>query len=545
MKRQNKDKTSPPDLTGHSIGTGPIRTQRPVYVDLLPPCNHACPAGENIQAWLALAQDKKFEEAWQVIMQDNPMPAIMGRVCYHPCEDGCNRTAIDSPVSIHAIERFLGDEAIHKNWKVRFEKKPDGKRVLIIGAGPSGLSAAYHLTRMGHSVEIHEAGPIAGGMMHFGIPAYRLPRHILDHEIQRITAMGVKIVLNHKVEDVLSEKKTGGFDAVFIAVGAHLSKKIDIPSNDAVKIFDAITFLKQVEQGEKPKIGRRVAIYGGGNTAMDVARTAKRMGASEAMVIYRRDKEHMSAHEFEAEEALEEGVKINWLRTIKTMDENTFTVEIMQLVDGKPIPTGQFETLEADTLILAVGQDTDTTFLKRIKGIEFKQDGTVIVNSEMMTGYEGIFAGGDMIPSERSVTVAIGHGKKAARNIDAFLRRTPYLKAPKHPIVGPEKLHLWYKTNAPQKEQASLDAQKRLEGFDEIKAGLSEEEVLFESQRCLSCGNCFECDGCYAACPEEAIIKLGPGKRYEYNFDRCTGCAICYEQCPCHAIEMIPEPKKI
>ena len=545
MKHQNKDKTSPPDLTSHSIGTGPIRTQRPVYVDLLPPCNHACPAGENIQAWLALAQDKKFEEAWQVIMQDNPMPAIMGRVCYHPCEDGCNRTAIDSPVSIHAIERFLGDEAIHKNWKVTFEKKPDGKRVLIIGAGPSGLSAAYHLTRMGHSVEIHEAGPIAGGMMHFGIPAYRLPRHILDHEIQRITAMGVKIVLNHKVEDVLSEKKTGGFDAVFIAVGAHLSKKIDIPSNDAVKIFDAITFLKQVEQGKKPKIGRRVAIYGGGNTAMDVARTAKRMGASEAMVIYRRDKEHMSAHEFEAEEALEEGVKINWLRTIKTMDENTFTVEIMKLVDGKPIPTGQFEKLEADTLILAVGQDTDTAFLKRIKGIEFKQDGTVIVNSEMMTGYQGIFAGGDMIPSERSVTVAIGHGKKAARNIDAFLRRTPYLKAPKHPIVGPEKLHLWYKTNAPQKEQTSLDTQKRMEGFDEIKAGLSEEEVLFESQRCLSCGNCFECDGCYAACPEEAIIKLGPGKRYEYNFDRCTGCAICYEQCPCHAIEMIPEPKKI
>jgi len=545
MKHQNKDKTSPPDLTSHSIGTGPIRTQRPVYVDLLPPCNHACPAGENIQAWLALAQDKKFEEAWQVIMQDNPMPAIMGRVCYHPCEDGCNRTAIDSPVSIHAIERFLGDEAIHKNWKVTFEKKPDGKRVLIIGAGPSGLSAAYHLTRMGHRVEIYEAGPIAGGMMHFGIPAYRLPRHILDHEIQRITAMGVKIVLNHKVEDVLSEKKTGGFDAVFIAVGAHLSKKIDIPSNDAVKIFDAITFLKQVEQGKKPKIGRRVAIYGGGNTAMDVARTAKRMGASEAMVIYRRDKEHMSAHEFEAEEALEEGVKINWLRTIKTMDENTFTVEIMKLVDGKPIPTGQFEKLEADTLILAVGQDTDTAFLKRIKGIEFKQDGTVIVNSEMMTGYQGIFAGGDMIPSERSVTVAIGHGKKAARNIDAFLRRTPYLKAPKHPIVGPEKLHLWYKTNAPQKEQTSLDTQKRMEGFDEIKAGLSEEEVLFESQRCLSCGNCFECDGCYAACPEEAIIKLGPGKRYEYNFDRCTGCAICYEQCPCHAIEMIPEPKKI
>tara|TARA_R110000868_G_scaffold83058_5_gene234709 strand:+ start:8472 stop:10115 length:1644 start_codon:yes stop_codon:yes gene_type:complete len=543
MKHRNKDKTTPPDLMGHDMGVGPIRKQRPEYVDLLPPCNHACPAGENIQAWLALAQGGKFEEAWQVIMQDNPMPAVMGRVCYHPCEDGCNRTFIDSPVSIHAIERFLGDEAIKHNWKVKYDKNLEGKRVLIVGAGPSGLSAAYHLTRMGHTVEIHEAGPVAGGMMHFGIPAYRLPRNVLDQEIARITEMGIKIVLNHKVENVLSEKKKGDFDAIFIAVGAHLSKKIDIPGNDAGKILDAITYLKQVEQGEKPKIGRRVAVYGGGNTAMDVARTAKRMGASEAMIIYRRDKEHMAAHEFEAEEALEEGVKINWLRTIKTMEEGTFTVEVMRLEDGKPIPTGQFETLEADTLILAVGQDTDTSFLKNIPGIEFSDDGTVIVNSDMMTGHEGIFAGGDMVPSERSVTVAIGHGKKAARYIDGFLRKTPYHKPPKHPIVGHELLQLWYKTNAPQKEQAMLAAEKRVGGFDEIKGGLSEDEALFESQRCLSCGNCFECDGCYGACPEDAIIKLGPGNGYEYDFDRCTGCAICYEQCPCHAIEMIPEPK--
>ncbi|WP_339675518.1 NAD(P)-binding protein [Cyclobacterium marinum] len=545
MERKYKDLTSPADLKSHDTGTGPDRQQRPDYVDLLPPCNHACPAGENIQAWLALAQDKKFEEAWQVIIEDNPMPAVMGRACYHPCEDGCNRTFIDSPVSIHAIERFLGDEAIRKNWKVEFDKKPGGKRVLVVGAGPSGLSTAYHLTRLGHSVEIHEAGPIAGGMMHFGIPAYRLPRSILDHEVERILAMGVKIVLDHKVENVLKEKKAGGFDAVFIAVGAHLSKKIDIPGMDTGKFLDAIAFLKQVEEGEKPKIGRRVAIYGGGNTAMDAARTAKRMGATEATIIYRRDQKHMPAHEFEAEEALEEGVKINWLRTIKAMDEEAFTVEVMRLEEGRPVPTGQFETLEADTLILAVGQDTDTGFLKNVPGIGFNKDGTVIVGPDMMTGHEGIFAGGDMVPSQRSVTVAIGHGKKAARHIDGFLRSASYNKPPKHPIVGHERLQLWYNTTAPQKEQASLSVQKRIESFDEIKAGLSEEEALFESQRCLSCGNCFECDGCYAACPEDAIIKLGAGNRYEYDFDRCTGCAICYEQCPCHAIEMIPEPKNL
>lgn len=543
MKRQIKDITSPPDLKSHSVGTGPTRQQRPVYVDLLPPCNNACPAGENIQAWLALAQAGKFEEAWQVIIQDNPMPAVMGRVCYHPCEAGCNRTFIDSPVSIHAIERFLGDEAIRNNWKVKLEKQSGGKRVLIVGAGPSGLSAAYHLTRMGHTVEIHEAGLVAGGMMHFGIPAYRLPRDILDKEVQRIETMGVKIILNHKVENVLEEKKEGSFDAVFIAVGPHLSKKIDIPGRDAGKMLDAISFLKQVEQGGKPKIGRKVAVYGGGNTAMDAARTAKRLGADEAIVIYRLDRKHMAAHQFEAEEALEEGVKINWLRTIKAMDEDTFTVEVMRLEDGRPVPTGQFETLEADTLILAVGQDTDTGFLRNVPGIEFNEDGTVIVGRDMMTGCEGIFAGGDMVPSERSVTVAIGHGKNAARYIDGFLWAKSYIKPPKHPVVGHERLHLWYKTHAPQREQAELPAEKRIEGFDEIKAGLSEEEALFESQRCLSCGNCFECDGCYGACPEDAIIKLGPGNGYRYDFDRCTGCAVCYEQCPCHAIEMIPEPE--
>lgn len=534
--------TSPPDLKSHSVGAGPTRQQRPIYVDLLPPCNNACPAGENIQAWLALAQAGRFEEAWQVIMQDNPMPAVMGRVCYHPCEDGCNRTFVDSPVSIHAVERFLGDQAIEKNWKIAYDKKPGGKRVLIVGAGPSGLSAAYHLNRLGHAVEIREAGPVAGGMMHFGIPAYRLPRNVLDFEVERIRAMGVKITCNHKVNDVLEEKKSGDFDAVFIAVGAHLSKKIDIPSRDAGKLLDAITFLKQVEQGEIPKIGRRVAVYGGGNTAMDAARTAKRLGADEALIIYRRDRQHMPAHKFEADEALEEGVKINWLRTIKAIDKDTFTVEVMRIENGHPTPTGQFETLKADALILAVGQNADTGFLKKAPGIEFNDDGTIIVGPDMMTGSEGIFAGGDMVPGRRNVTVAIGHGKKAARYIDGFLRGTPYEKPPKHPVVGHTRLHLWYKTHAPQTEQAELPPERRVVSFDEIKAGLTQKEAVFESQRCLSCGNCFECDGCFAACPEEAIIKLGPGNRYRYDYERCTGCAVCYEQCPCHAIEMIPEP---
>jgi len=534
------DITSPPDLASHSEGTGSVRKQHPVYVDLLPPCNHACPAGENIQAWLWLAQAGKYEEAWRVIMEDNPLPAVTGRVCYHPCETGCNRTHIDSAVSIHAVERFLGDKALRKGWLPQAIQPSSGKRVLIVGAGPSGLTAAYHLARMGHYAEIHEAGPVTGGMMHFGIPAYRLPRRELILETERIKKMGVSIVLDHKVEDIWKEKQQGNFDAVFIAIGAHLSRKIDIPGRDAGTILDAVSFLKQVDAGAAPKLGRRVAIYGGGNTAMDAARTAKRLGASEAMIIYRRDRAHMAAHDFEAKEALEEGVKINWLRTIKEIDGENFTVEVMRIENGKPVPTGQFEKIEADCLILALGQEADTSFLKALPGIEFKPDGSVVVGGDMMTGCDGIFAGGDMVPSERTVTVAIGHGKKAAHNIDGYLRKQQYQRPAKNPVVGYDRLHRWYKTLAPQAEQAELTVEERAYGFEEVRFGLLEDEALFEAQRCLSCGNCFECDGCFGACPQDAIIKLGAGKRYEFNYDKCTGCAVCYEQCPCHAIEMVP-----
>jgi NADPH-dependent glutamate synthase beta subunit-like oxidoreductase len=530
------------DLTRH-LGAGPARSSRPVYVDLLPPCNVACPAGEDIQAWLALAQAGKFRAAWEALVRDNPMPAVHGRVCYHPCETSCNRKELDSAVGIHAVERFLGDLATREAWPLPIEATPSGKRILVIGAGPSGLSAAYHLTRLGHQVEIHEAGPLPGGMLHFGIPAYRLPREDLMKEIRRIENAGIAIVLNHKVEDVLAEQEAGRFDAVFVAIGAHLSKHVDIPARDAVKVLDAVSMLRDLETGNAPLLGRRVVIYGGGNTAMDAARTARRLGAEDAMIVYRRDRAHMPAHAFEADEALAEGVRIKWLTTISSIDGSALTVEKMRIDEnGRAQPTGEFETLQADAVVLALGQDADSGFLRKIPEIAHQPDGTVIVGPDMMTGRPGVFAGGDMVPAERSVTVATGHGKKAARHIDAWLRDTTYSRPEKHPAIDFAGLHLPIYSDALRSTEPELPVEARGSGFDEVVSALAEMEALHEARRCLSCGNCFECDQCYAACPEDAIEKLGPGRRYRFDYALCTGCAVCFDTCPCHAIEMVPEP---
>ncbi|MCP4750041.1 MAG: NAD(P)-binding protein, partial [Proteobacteria bacterium] len=479
MTTSTVDLTKAPDLVGHARGTGALRTRQPVYVDLLPPCNNTCPAGENIQAWLDRAQAGRFEEAWQILMRDNPLPAIHGRVCYHPCEDACNREFVDNSVSIHAVERFLGDMALAEGWKVKYDSEPGGKRVLVIGGGPSGLSAAYHLTLLGHKVEIHEAGHILGGMMHFGIPAYRLPRKELEGEIQRIVEMGVEVVFNHRIEDVMADKECGNFDAVFVAIGAHIGRKVEIPEyGETGKVLDAVSFLHDVEMDEVPPLGKRVAVYGGGNTAMDAARTAKRMGADEVYIVYRRTREQMPAHDFEADEAMAEGVVIKWLRTIKEIDRTTIKLEVMALNDeGKPQPTGEFEDLRIDAVIMAIGQDTDSSFLQKVPDIESNFDGTVVVNSEMMTSHEGIFAGGDMVPSQRTVTVAVGHGKRAARFIDGYLRDRPFDKPPTSPVVGYERLHVWYKTDAPKSEQEELPVEQRKSSFDEILKGLSEKEA--------------------------------------------------------------------
>jgi NADPH-dependent glutamate synthase beta subunit-like oxidoreductase len=426
--------------------------------------------------------------------------------------------------------------------------------VLVVGAGPSGLSAAYHLTRLGHKVTVKDAGSEPGGMMRYGIPKYRLPRDVLDAEINRVVDLGVTIELNTKVTDLLAEltkaagghavkregEAGGGFDAAFVAAGAHIGKRAYIPAGDSARIMDAVSMLHSVEDGEPPMLGRRVAVYGGGNTAMDAARTARRLGAAEAVVVYRRTRDRMPAHDIEVEEALEEGITMRWLSTVARADADHLVIEKMRLDDtGFPQPTGEFEELAADCLVLALGQDADLAVLDGVPDVTFS-NGTVDVGPDLMTGHPGIFAGGDMVPAERTVTVAIGHGKKAARAIDTCLRGSGDDAAPRHDLAAYDKLNTWYYADAPATMRPKLEAARRTGTFDEVTGGLDASTALFEARRCMSCGNCFDCDNCYGACPDNAVIKTGPGG-YEIDYYYCKGCGICAAECPCGSIAMVPE----
>ncbi len=525
-------------------GLGPVRWQHPAWIDQMPPCNHACPAGENIQAWLALARDGEFQAAWRKLVEDNPLPATHGRACYHPCETDCNRKDLDEAVAIHAVERFLGDRARAEGWSV--ESGADtGKRILIVGAGPAGLSCAWHLRSMGHAVEIRDSMDEPGGMLHYGIPAYRLPRAELLAEIRTIEARGVTLTLGTRVDDLEGDMASGGFDAAFVAVGTHAGNHLDIPAMDGRAMIDAVTMLEDVEEGRAPNLGRVVAVVGGGNTAMDAARVAKRLGAEEAILVYRRDRAHMRADPYEADEAFLEGVKAKWLTNPTRFSKDGLTIERIELgEDGSLHPTGELETLSVDATVLALGQHAEVDFLRGVSGISIAENSSIGVDGALMAGRPGIFAGGDVIGGMMTMTAATGHGKKAARSIDAWLKGQS-LSARDKPdtTIGLAELNLPLFLDAGRSRPSELPVELR-QGFAEVVGGIDPRQARYESDRCLSCGNCFECDNCLAACPEQAVIKLGKGRKYEVDFTLCTGCAVCFDQCPCHAIEMIADPAR-
>jgi 2-oxoacid:acceptor oxidoreductase delta subunit (pyruvate/2-ketoisovalerate family) len=527
---------------GSSLGnhTGAWRTERPVYVDKLPPCNDACPAGENVQGWLAMAEEGRYEEAWRQIVEDNPFPAIMGRVCYHPCQTACNRTTLDETVGIHAVERFLGDEALRAGWALPAPAVPTGRRVLVVGAGPAGLSAAYHVRRLGNEVVIMDRSPAPGGMLRYGIPRYRLPRHILDAEIERLLATGIVLRPASAVTDLRATMAEEGFDAAFVAVGASLAANAYIPAGDSAHVLDALSLLAATEAGDPPALGRRVAVYGGGDTAVDAARTARRLGVADPVIVYRRTRGRMPAHEEEVEAAEAEGVHLRWLSTITRAGHGSITVEEMALDDtGFPQPTGRTHRLGADTVILALGERADLSLFDRLDGVRI-QDGVVVTGADGSTGFPGVFAGGDAVAGARTVTTAVGWGKAAARAIGAFLGDRGE-QLPRHPLATADRLNTWYFADAPASVEPHLAAARRASSFDEVVGGLDETTALYEARRCLSCGNCFECDNCFGVCPDNAVLKLDAPGRYAFDYDFCKGCGICVVECPCGAIEMVPE----
>jgi 2-oxoacid:acceptor oxidoreductase delta subunit (pyruvate/2-ketoisovalerate family) len=524
--------------------TGSWRTQRPVWTDLLPPCQEACPAGEDVRGWLHAAQDGDYERAWRLLTALNPLPAVMGRVCYHPCQTACNRVQVDEAVGINAVERFLGDLAITNGWQLPQPAQDTGRHIVVIGSGPCGLTAAYHLRHLGHRVTLRESQPLPGGMLRYGIPRYRLPREVLDAEIDRILATGVDLECATQVEDLAAVRSEAGVNAVMLAVGAQVGRRTYLPAGDGARVLDAVRLLHDMEDAQPPELGRRVVVYGGGNTAVDAARTARRLGATESLIVYRRTRERMPATVDEVTEAEEEGVQLRWLSTITAVDAGEITVERMELdADGFPRPTGEVERLGADTVVLALGQESDLGLLERAQAVRVN-DGVVEVDASGATGEPGVFAGGDVVDEARTATAAVGSGHRAALAADAWLRGSATVApAPVPvPVATVDRLNTWYVTDAPHAVRPRLEIARRTDGFDEVVAGLSASDAQHEAGRCMSCGSCFECDNCYAYCPDDAIRKHGPGLGFTVDLDYCKGCGICAHECPAGAIEMVPEP---
>ena len=484
--------TNPEIQDIHALGEGESLPAHPVDKYFISPCNHACPVGENIEAWMMHAQAGAYFEAFQVLMQDCPFPAIMGRICARPCEKNCNRRDVDSAVNIHAVERFIGDEAIRNNWQPDFNPLPGGKKVLVVGAGPSGMSAAYHLTLLGHCVDMVDAGSLPGGLLRSGIPTYHLPKDILEAEIGRLVKMGINFRQNYTVQDIEAEKINGGYDAVYLSTGAQTIKQENFNYDDSVYLTDAFSFFREARLNDGVFIQKKVVIYGGGKLALYIARMIRRF-ESDATVFFEGDKKSMPAHDYETDNALAEGVNIQLLHCVRRIEKKEVTLEVMKSENERVVGTGAYITVPADIFINANQQQADTAYLSTIQNIDLQEDGTVITDDQQMTGVAGIFAGGDMLSGVvRSAAVAVGQGKKAARYINSYLRQEPYVKDEKYTLADYQKLRIVNHKVAFQQSAHTISAAEAVRNFDEVNAGLTENQTRLEANRCLKCASCLE-----------------------------------------------------
>lgn len=537
--------------------SGETSNLRPYQIEKLAPCIDACPQGTEIRKVLTtIAQAEKqerpqsdaFDEAWRIITDKNPLPAVCGRVCPHPCEEHCNRDKKDGSVSINGIERFVGDWGLEKGLKLTYlREEPYLEKVAVIGSGPAGISCAYHLARRGYKVTIFEAFPYPGGMLRYGIPSYRLPRHILEAEINRVLDLGVELKTNVTVgKDIPYSDLQSEFDAIFVGIGAHQGVKLRVSGEDASNVYSGVTFLRLVNMDKPVELGDKVVVIGGGDTAIDAARVALRLGAK-VTLLYRRTRTEMPAIEEEIVGAEEEGITFHFLAApleIITADGKATAMRCQRMELGEPDASGRRRpvpiagdefTIPVTSVIAAVSQEPGW------EGLDNLHEGRDWVKADKfgVTKEDKTLAGGDVLDLGL-VTIALYQGRRAAETIHDRYRGIELTEAQKLPVIAADKVILTYYENVLRREceKISVDARVK-EPWAEITKTLPEADIIAEARRCMSCGSCFDCGTCWSYCQDSVIVKpLQAGVAYKFKLEFCKGCSKCAENCPCGYLEM-------
>ncbi|NVM21462.1 MAG: FAD-dependent oxidoreductase [Desulfobacterales bacterium] len=528
-----------------------------------PPCKSACPILTDVREYVQLIAERRFEEAFAAIRKKNPLPRVCGRICTHPCEAACKRGQVEEPVAIAALKRFASDGAGKDRYKAALPDKSSGHKVAVVGSGPAGFAAAHDLALLGHQVTIFEALPLLGGMLRVGVPEYRLPKAVLADEIQAIVDLGIEVKTGVRIGEQikLSDLFEQGYKAVFMAIGAHKDRKLGIAGEDDLDgAVSAVSFLRQVNQGENPKVGKKVAVIGGGNTAVDSARSALRLGAAEVHIIYRRTSDEMPAAKEEIEDAIHEGVRISYLTSpveIIGKDGNVSALKCIANELGEPdasgrrtpkaVPGSEF-TLDVDMVIAAIGQAPDSSFLS--DELKLAQAGERIDVEDLYslaTSHSAVFAGGDAVTGPATAVKAIAAGKRAAVSIDCHLTGKALTKAEPQEEGEAEKLpaRIAEKTQKlPRCHVETLPTDSRLAGFDEVASVLTEDQAIREAQRCLHCNlgahvdqeRCIGCGACVRACPLE-IPSTGADGKVDIDIFQCQACGTCVAECPVQAAD--------
>ncbi|MGD2138009.1 MAG: FAD-dependent oxidoreductase [Gammaproteobacteria bacterium] len=551
-------------LPGTSLDyrTGTWRIQRPLHRHAPAPCHHACPAGEDAQQYLALVENEHYREAWETIVGVNPLPAVTGRVCHHPCEAACNRGQYDEPIAIHNVERFLGDRALAEGWDYPAAPSPEqAQAVAVIGSGPAGCSAAYHLNRLGYRAHLYEALPMAGGLLQSALPPYRLPRDILNAELERLLATGIEFLPGKRLgRDFSLSELQSEYPAVFLAPGTQRGRQWDSGGATPRDLHVGLDLLKQWIAVGSIQTWSSAAIVGGGNTAIDLARILKHAGVNEVHVITHQSlpgpgkapSDVMPAIAREISQALEEGVRIHEHRGVQRLVLRGEQVVGVELVHMKGLPDGHnglrrttFEgtetLLHVDQVIPAIGQVVDPAGLESL--LDHKPFLAADYNGRV-AGHAHLFTGGDTRGDHGTVSEAIGDGRRAAEAIACMLQQREEPVASREQPVSLEQLNLNYYEHAPRPEAPVLPVSQRT-GSAEVEGGLERQQVQAEGHRCLSCGNCLSCDNCWTLCPDVAVLKTAAvaadGSHYVFDYDYCKGCGLCARECPSGYIIMQPE----